>query len=632
MAINVFLAIIDSFSQQPCILALGNSTLTIDWLHSTSCLSVNKPCYKAHLFVARLLAKEVLSSGASLVSQHIKGKNSIVADLLSYAAVGHNGHNLFTSSTSTVRTKLATRPKKKMHATSCLDDTSSWTATEGIEGGVLASMGHDLNSIKTPPKVKKHNGRRKLIHSRNHQHRSDPLAKASTYNGTQQVQLQHSNSVKFFGNNSTYSDDISPESRAQRRPKSGNGSSNNKSSYVKQTPKRPPSRHGNPRPTNWQSEQHFAFDPSTTKPFGSRSGDNGNEPTVSKAPRAGHDAISFRKRTTIREGDPNNIITKGLRNRIKQPPVVDLSIDDNDESDKQGHDYDDESSLTRRRTTTTPANTIFVDDDEQSDNIPELPPSRITQRRHHHTSKKKAASPSGSKVEMLDTDPSVVATKHEQQEQSEVDDNHVKNSDETIESSDEHETGYATQQEEEVLFPSRRGCTASPTVSHSPVAAMKEKQMEHNGVEGNNVENSNERIDCSDEDETGYATQEEWGPFPSRHGYKTPTPVSHSSRPTTETINTDDAVKASPGPNCDMHDEEVMKLKSKTRTTRPPLVIIKSNNDATMQRPSSPMTLPTIPCLTQCAARRQQVRNSIQVIMATRVTIEEAQQLRKRKK
>jgi hypothetical protein len=56
MAINVFLAIMDTIQPHPCVLALGNSTLAIGWLFNTSKLRPNEPCHMTHLFVAHLLA------------------------------------------------------------------------------------------------------------------------------------------------------------------------------------------------------------------------------------------------------------------------------------------------------------------------------------------------------------------------------------------------------------------------------------------------------------------------------------------------------------------------------------------------------------------------------------------------
>ena len=91
MAIGVCLEILDDDDNHPCILAIGDSTSAIGWLHNTSRLLPSEPCHAAHLFVARLLATSIVNSGACLASQHIKGTENVVADLLSYAAIARDG-------------------------------------------------------------------------------------------------------------------------------------------------------------------------------------------------------------------------------------------------------------------------------------------------------------------------------------------------------------------------------------------------------------------------------------------------------------------------------------------------------------------------------------------------------------
>ena len=70
---------------EPCILALGDNTSAIGWLHRTSHLDPNHPGHLAHLRIARDLARVVLESNACLASQHIRGVDNFIADLLSFA-------------------------------------------------------------------------------------------------------------------------------------------------------------------------------------------------------------------------------------------------------------------------------------------------------------------------------------------------------------------------------------------------------------------------------------------------------------------------------------------------------------------------------------------------------------------
>jgi len=69
----------------PCILALGDNTSALGWLHRSSHLSASDPFHEAHLQIARDVARVVLNSDACLASQHVKGKLNVVADLLSFA-------------------------------------------------------------------------------------------------------------------------------------------------------------------------------------------------------------------------------------------------------------------------------------------------------------------------------------------------------------------------------------------------------------------------------------------------------------------------------------------------------------------------------------------------------------------
>ena len=70
--------------EHACILALGDNTSAIGWLHKTARLSRNRQAHAAHLFAARHLATVVLRADCCLASQHIRGVHNVVADLLSY--------------------------------------------------------------------------------------------------------------------------------------------------------------------------------------------------------------------------------------------------------------------------------------------------------------------------------------------------------------------------------------------------------------------------------------------------------------------------------------------------------------------------------------------------------------------
>jgi hypothetical protein len=71
--------------EHACILALGDNTSAIGWLHKSASLGRNRPAHAAHLFAARHLATQVLAADCCLASQHIRGVHNIVSDLLSYS-------------------------------------------------------------------------------------------------------------------------------------------------------------------------------------------------------------------------------------------------------------------------------------------------------------------------------------------------------------------------------------------------------------------------------------------------------------------------------------------------------------------------------------------------------------------
>lgn len=85
MVINVWLECkFSNPTDMDCILALGDNTSAIGWLHNTSRLYCDEPAHKVHLFVARTLAATVLQANCCLASQHLKGSHNTVADLLSF--------------------------------------------------------------------------------------------------------------------------------------------------------------------------------------------------------------------------------------------------------------------------------------------------------------------------------------------------------------------------------------------------------------------------------------------------------------------------------------------------------------------------------------------------------------------
>ena len=67
-----------------CILAIGDNTSAIGWLHKSASLGRDRQAHVAHLVAARHLATIVLEADCCLASQHIKGVHNVVADLLSY--------------------------------------------------------------------------------------------------------------------------------------------------------------------------------------------------------------------------------------------------------------------------------------------------------------------------------------------------------------------------------------------------------------------------------------------------------------------------------------------------------------------------------------------------------------------
>jgi hypothetical protein len=85
MAINILLELRScTRGQNDCILALGDNTSAVGWLHNTTKLGPGNGSRKAHLMVARHIAHEVLDMDCYITSQHTKGELNLIAFLLSF--------------------------------------------------------------------------------------------------------------------------------------------------------------------------------------------------------------------------------------------------------------------------------------------------------------------------------------------------------------------------------------------------------------------------------------------------------------------------------------------------------------------------------------------------------------------
>ena len=74
MVINIWLTCQEVGSEHSCILAIGDNTSAIGWLHSTSCLDPTWEAHGAHLMVARKVASILMHHKCCLASQHLKGE------------------------------------------------------------------------------------------------------------------------------------------------------------------------------------------------------------------------------------------------------------------------------------------------------------------------------------------------------------------------------------------------------------------------------------------------------------------------------------------------------------------------------------------------------------------------------
>jgi hypothetical protein len=84
MAVNIWLECVRPGSCQDCILAIGDNTSAIGWLHNTSRLDPKWPAHRAQLIVARHVAHLLMDNDCCLGTQHVKGELNVVADLLSF--------------------------------------------------------------------------------------------------------------------------------------------------------------------------------------------------------------------------------------------------------------------------------------------------------------------------------------------------------------------------------------------------------------------------------------------------------------------------------------------------------------------------------------------------------------------
>jgi hypothetical protein len=88
MAVTIWIAILEcdqEGSDQDCILAIGDNTSAIGWLYKSSRLAPDSPYYAPVQFIARKVARLIIGSSHCLATQHIKGEQNTVSDLLSFA-------------------------------------------------------------------------------------------------------------------------------------------------------------------------------------------------------------------------------------------------------------------------------------------------------------------------------------------------------------------------------------------------------------------------------------------------------------------------------------------------------------------------------------------------------------------
>ena len=84
MAVNIWLECLRPGSSESCILAIGDNTSAIGWLHHTTNLLPDCAAHKAHLIVARHIATLLIENDCCIGTQHVKGELNVVTDLLSF--------------------------------------------------------------------------------------------------------------------------------------------------------------------------------------------------------------------------------------------------------------------------------------------------------------------------------------------------------------------------------------------------------------------------------------------------------------------------------------------------------------------------------------------------------------------
>jgi hypothetical protein len=84
-AVTVWLEVLDCPESSECILALGDSTSALGWIHRSGRVKDDSMSYCAIQAIARHLATLLLHSNHCLATQHLKGDYNVVADLLSYS-------------------------------------------------------------------------------------------------------------------------------------------------------------------------------------------------------------------------------------------------------------------------------------------------------------------------------------------------------------------------------------------------------------------------------------------------------------------------------------------------------------------------------------------------------------------
>ena len=76
MAVNIWLACLESTGGEHCILAIGDNTSAIRWLHNSSRLDIRWDAQRAHLKVVRKIASLLINFQCCLASQHLKGNST----------------------------------------------------------------------------------------------------------------------------------------------------------------------------------------------------------------------------------------------------------------------------------------------------------------------------------------------------------------------------------------------------------------------------------------------------------------------------------------------------------------------------------------------------------------------------